>query len=575
MTAIKKHYLVTNLHRESGGLRLLDFIVNSLRRKLDTLNLHELQILIVNDSQGRITLPLLSLGYNVKALFKSKKEEDFVKQLSQEFGFQIKTSVSTLSQETQQYQAIIVYNTKDSFLNYEDFLIKTQTLLTEQGSVFFNLEKNFFSVRQSYQDILNKIRDKGFRIYYTEKIYFKNKKQLNNPIGVETRFQKINKIFLQILKNEYVSSWAFECRLQKQKKLLVQVIPSLEVRGGAEKLISQFADKLADHGFEVITIINKSKIISHPIFFNKHLALLIVDRKKKFGYLKNILELRQLLINLQPNIVNTHLFGADLWGRLSAYFAKVPNVCSTIHNVDVGFGLIGRLIMIIMRNFSQYYIAISPQVAQYIANNLKIPKSQIVLIPNGVDTLKIIHRGTGPFHDIPQLLFVGRLEAQKNITLLFKALATINRPWNLSIIGQGSLKKDLIMLADHLNITPRIKWLGTMESVLSTYGKYDIFILPSIFEGYGLVAAEAAVAGVPLILSDLAVLKELFQDNEVLFFKSNNQEDLAKRINYALNHSHEVLERAQKLQLRAEKEFSLENTIKQYVRFYNKLLQKK
>lgn len=100
---------------------------------------------------------------------------------------------------------------------------------------------------------------------------------------------------------------------------------------------------------------------------------------------------------------------------------------------------------------------------------------------------------------------VGRLHYQKNQSLLLDIFAKILelRPdARLLIIGDGPLKSELLMKAERLGLTERLVLLSNRSDMNRLYQAMDVFVLPSLYEGLGIVAIEAQASGLPTICSD-------------------------------------------------------------------------
>lgn len=110
----------------------------------------------------------------------------------------------------------------------------------------------------------------------------------------------------------------------------------------------------------------------------------------------------------------------------------------------------------------------------------------------------------------PCILTVARLVPVKNIETALGALARLrDRPWRYVIAGDGPLRADLEARAAALGIADRVRFLGVVEDITTVLKGADLFLLPSLWEGFGLAAVEAMNAGVPVIASDVAGLREL------------------------------------------------------------------
>ena len=104
---------------------------------------------------------------------------------------------------------------------------------------------------------------------------------------------------------------------------------------------------------------------------------------------------------------------------------------------------------------------------------------------------------------------VGRFERQKNHEFLIKVFAEYQKQRNdsvLVLIGDGSLRKKVEMQVRNLGLEESVLFLGQRDDVADLYQGMDLFILPSRYEGVGVVLLEAQLAGLPCIASDLSLI---------------------------------------------------------------------
>ena len=114
----------------------------------------------------------------------------------------------------------------------------------------------------------------------------------------------------------------------------------------------------------------------------------------------------------------------------------------------------------------------------------------------------------------PILLNVGRLAAQKNQDVLVRALACL--PGAHLVIAGGGLEGDSLHdLAATLGVDNRLHMLGPLSAadVADFYAAADLFVFPSTWETFGLAAVEAAMCGLPMVVADLPVLREVLHAN--------------------------------------------------------------
>jgi glycosyltransferase involved in cell wall biosynthesis len=99
---------------------------------------------------------------------------------------------------------------------------------------------------------------------------------------------------------------------------------------------------------------------------------------------------------------------------------------------------------------------------------------------------------------------------QKNQDILIRALAGVPKA-HLVVAGGGVNEAEYRALADALGVADRLHLLGEIEpeDVPDLYAAADVFVFPSTWETFGLAAFEAAMVGVPLVVADLPVLREV------------------------------------------------------------------
>ncbi len=165
------------------------------------------------------------------------------------------------------------------------------------------------------------------------------------------------------------------------------------------------------------------------------------------------------------------------------------------------------------------------------------------------------------------LLFVGALDKAhyfKGIEVLLQALVILpSRNWQLTIVGDGDLKKNYQEKAKKLKIDKQVKFVGKAsdENLVRTMQNSDLLILPSINrnEAFGLVLIEAMACGVPVIASDLPGVRSVFANyQQGLLIEPGSIDDLKQKLEFIINN--EELRREMSLAARklTEKKYSLE-----------------
>lgn len=160
--------------------------------------------------------------------------------------------------------------------------------------------------------------------------------------------------------------------------------------------------------------------------------------------------------------------------------------------------------------------------------NRKFPK--IIYIPNGVDTKLFYPPKTKPNSKRLKIVFMGRLEKQKNLDSLIKAAENLNYPYDLTFYGFGSKREELADLAKSLKVSLQIKEPVDYEDVSKVLKNCDIFILPSKKEGSPKILLEAMASGCAIVASDIPEIAEIITDGETGVLTGQTPQELANAI---------------------------------------------
>jgi len=180
---------------------------------------------------------------------------------------------------------------------------------------------------------------------------------------------------------------------------------------------------------------------------------------------------------------------------------------------------------------------------------------RVHLIPNGVDTSRFTPspsfltpsplsspprgRGKGEGENAApwMILYVGRLEAEKNLATLVTAAAKVASrfPVRLALIGAGSLQPDLRAQAEALGVGVEFPGVVDHRRLSERYREADVFVLPSFTEGHPKVLIEAMASGLPCVASDCPGNRALVRDGETgLLFDARNPDALAAALERVL-----------------------------------------
>lgn len=198
-------------------------------------------------------------------------------------------------------------------------------------------------------------------------------------------------------------------------------------------------------------------------------------------------------------------------------FWRDLRVVLTAHGSDMNSlgGLAGRLLRWTMCEADALAVVSEPLRQDALA--LGVPADKIVVAPMGVDTRRFCPPTEAAARE--DLLFVGRLVPEKGVSCLLQAFArvAIRRPGlRLRIVGNGPLRAGLEAEAVALGLAGRVQFLGAKApvEVPAFFQSAQLFVLPSLQEGLGLVVAEALACGCPVVAHDLPAVRALVHHGE-------------------------------------------------------------
>ena len=210
---------------------------------------------------------------------------------------------------------------------------------------------------------------------------------------------------------------------------------------------------------------------------------------------------------------------------LAAEIAKRHPLIALVHHpLAFEFGLSDPEVELLRQSETQALqqvvrvIAVSPTTARDLNQHYGVPLNIIEVILPGTDRIHRLDKSTQTKvdHSVPvRLLSVGSIIPRKGFHHLIAALEPlIDLPWTLSIVGDTSRNaaayERLIRDIKHFNLEGRVEVLGAVsnEELENQYAIADVFVLPSLFEGYGMVYAEAMAHGLPIIATTAGAIPD-------------------------------------------------------------------
>jgi glycosyltransferase involved in cell wall biosynthesis len=281
---------------------------------------------------------------------------------------------------------------------------------------------------------------------------------------------------------------------EKLTRLIIEALPREEYNSSVccIKCGGYYADQLKEKGYPVHVLIG----------ILKHSPVSIINSLKAFW------RLYRLLRKERPDILHTHLFSASCLGRIAAKVAGVRRIITTLHRVE--YPLIQSRIEQLFKGLTTLYITDSHAAASELSKRLGIHLSSIMVIYNGIDVnefskppTKICARKSIGVRDEEFVLgVIAHLYREKGHAFLLDSLAAIHEKipgLKLVIVGDGHLRGELERQAAENLPSGSVLFLGQRGDLANLLTAMDLLILPSSWEGFGLILAEAMYMNVPVI----------------------------------------------------------------------------
>jgi glycosyltransferase involved in cell wall biosynthesis len=246
---------------------------------------------------------------------------------------------------------------------------------------------------------------------------------------------------------------------------------------------------------------------------------------------------RQVIAAENPHLIHTTLFESDVTGRLAAVGSSIPVLTSLVNTSYDPVRLrdpnikawklwgVQTIDAWTARHFTHSFHAISHTVKEAAVTSLGITPERIAVIERGRDagqygqrTLerrRAARRSLGIDDEAEVIVNVARQEYQKGQRYLLEAMADLRqrRPrLTLLIAGRsGNASASLQQIVDERNLGEQVRFLGHRQDIPEILAAADLFVFPSLYEGLGGALIEAMAAGLPIVATDLPVLREVVE----------------------------------------------------------------
>lgn len=355
---------------------------------------------------------------------------------------------------------------------------------------------------------------------------------------------------------------------------ILHVINSLQP-GGAENLLvnSLSPGGLQEHADNDIVLLRDSSYLVNKLApdINVH----DLNYRGKFDLPQMLMRLRSVIKKGKYNIIHSHLPHAGLYTALVCP-TDIPHI-HTIHstyslnkkNRNTLLNYIDRKLLLEKRNAK--IIVISEYNKEDLLRDIKF-KGEVFVLNNFIEDKYFSNTAPNRTREenCLKVIAVGNLTDSKNYKYIVEIFSHLkDKNIFLDIFGNGDVEKYKQVLNQN-NITS-ITFMGAVPNIYDHIKDYDLFIMASKYEGFGLAVFEAMASGVPVIISNIPSLRTLVK-NHAIYFDLNDAKGAAERLVKILNEEIDAQSLVADAKNYAAKIAKRENYIYQLLKIYNEVI---
>ncbi len=313
--------------------------------------------------------------------------------------------------------------------------------------------------------------------------------------------------------------------MKKKEPIRIAHVVGKCVGGGVESVVFNYYRHI-DHSkiqFDFICDSDSTNIPYEEIESLGGKVILIPPYQKVFKYHK---ELKKIFKEKNYQIVHSHINTLSVFPLYAAKKAGVPvriaHSHSTTNKKEWKRNILKQVLRPFSKVFATDYMCCSELAGRWLFGNKTYNKGDVYLLNNAIEL--------GIKKNQLVIGHIGRFVAQKNHTFLIDIFNEIHKQNNNAILvlaGQGPLLEDIRKKVNQLKLTDYVQFLGQRSDANELYQAFDVFLLPSLYEGLPVVGVEAQAAGLLCILSNDMTKETKVLDSTIFMSLKNKPEEWA------------------------------------------------
>lgn len=350
-------------------------------------------------------------------------------------------------------------------------------------------------------------------------------------------------------------------------------------QGGAERVVCDLADKMYEKGHQVKIVYLVGDVQTYPV--NKEIELVNANLTNMLSLPKVYLFLSKIIKDYRPDVVHSHMVHANLLARLVRLIAPMSKLITTAHNSNEG-GRVRMLLYRLTHSLADTTTNVSKEATLAFEHMGAVPNNGMSTVYNGINLDKFkcypyarveLAKELYLKEGCKVILAVGRFNEQKDYPNLLKAIeilkGEVNYSFKLIIAGDGELRPLLESIIKEKGLEHDVILLGRRHDISELMSAADLFVLPSKYEGFGLVVAEAMACECLVVATDCGGVAEVLNNSDFLVPPSNTAA-LKNKMKYALELQGKEKSTVINKNLKHVREnFSLEDIIEKWTILYH------
>jgi glycosyltransferase involved in cell wall biosynthesis len=367
-------------------------------------------------------------------------------------------------------------------------------------------------------------------------------------------------------------------------KVLLLVV-GLDV-GGTEAHVLELASRIDQSTFEVVVCSLKPLGRLGRELCARGIRVVTLNGAGKFD-VRVLGRLRRVLLTERPDVIQAFLFWANIAARLLSRLVIRCSVISSYHDEVVPEGWFNRMIDRATMKWTKYIVCCSAAVQTSVRQRIGGTQEQCVVIPFGVDADRFCDVA-GMLEDtivlesgLPVIGSVCRLvEPKKGIKYLLEAVAQLEQEagkpvCQVLLVGEGPARQSIRTLSERLGISPRVSFLGVRRDIPEILSLMNIFLLPSLYEGFGIAILEAMAAGKPVVATTVGGIPEfVIPGQSGLLVPPGDALALARAIKQLLDEPEKARAMGSQGQKHVRQHYSIGSMVRRHEQLYELCLSK-